>query len=169
MDSGALEDDLYCMPDGVVDCDFDNDGENDLLAGGDRSWLDLDGGGGGASELIDWINGGFPAEVDTHWWVAGQTGVANSVFQAVGDQVGSIVVLPIFDQLCPNYPTSAPDCATLIHTDDYIVDGGTGTSYFHIDGFAAFYISCVDAPGVHDAPPFSCRPFFFGALVASDG
>ena len=66
-DSDTIDDDVICNPpgepldDGFVDCDLDNDGENDveLLGGGDRSWLDLNGGGGGADELKDWVEGDY--------------------------------------------------------------------------------------------------------------
>jgi hypothetical protein len=44
-------------PEGFIDCDLDNDCTDELMAGGARSWLDLDGGGGGANELKDWISG----------------------------------------------------------------------------------------------------------------
>ncbi len=79
MDSKSSDEDFYCQdppnsgePDGALDCDYDDDGVNDLLAAGDRSWLDLDGGGGGSSELVDWINGGFPGEVYIHTWFGGR-------------------------------------------------------------------------------------------------
>ena len=55
-DSDTIGDDIVCdnpegpIGEGGVDCDLDDDGVNDvdLLGGGDRSWLDLNGGGGGA-------------------------------------------------------------------------------------------------------------------------
>ncbi len=40
---------------GTTDCDLDNDCVDELMTGGARSWLDLNGGGGGASELSNWI------------------------------------------------------------------------------------------------------------------
>ena len=43
---------------GKTDCDLNNDCIDELMTGGARSWLDLDGGGGGANELTDWIKNG---------------------------------------------------------------------------------------------------------------
>ena len=53
-DSETIEVETLCQSQGgTVDCDLDDNGEDDivLLSGGDRSWLDLNGGGGGAAEL----------------------------------------------------------------------------------------------------------------------
>jgi hypothetical protein len=41
----------------LIDCDLNNDCVDELMTGGARSWLDLNGGGGGANELKDWITG----------------------------------------------------------------------------------------------------------------
>jgi hypothetical protein len=149
MDSSALPDDLLynCISQGgILDCDFDDDGDDDLIANGDRSWLDLNGGGGGASELSDWIDNGFSGDLNEHTWLGGQPGVANSVFQTVGDHVGEIVLVPVFDIICDDYPD--PDCASDIHPQDTILTSAGGSYYFHVVSFAAFYISCVNAPGV---------------------
>jgi hypothetical protein len=111
MDSKKSNEDFYCqeppnsgLPAGTLDCDYDNDGINDILAGGDRSWLDLDGGGGGSSELVDWIGGGFPGTIHSHTWLGGQPGVANNVFHAAKERVGDIVILPVFDRYCDGVP-----------------------------------------------------------------
>ena len=163
MDSDPTEDDLYCqdppnsgLPAGTVDCDLDDDGFNDLLAGGDRSWLDLSGGGGGASDMRNWIRNGFPGTIEIHTWLGGQTGVANTVYQAAASRVGDEVVIPVFDTYCDGWPPSV--CPARVHAEDTIVaTGGTSTLYFHIISFSLFHITCVDAPGVpghcpgHDA------------------
>lgn len=148
MDSASTFDDLsqICAPDGWLLCDLDGDGDDDLIANGGRSWLDLDGSGGGASSLIDWIDGGFTGEIYAHTWLGGQNGVANSVFQAVGDVVGTFALLPIFDEICDNYPD--PACAGQMHGQDTIVYTSGSNYYYHVIGFAVFYIACVDAPGV---------------------
>lgn len=161
MDSQAQPDDLaaICQPDGWLDCDLDDDGDDDLIANGDRSWLDLDGGGGGSSELITWIDDGFPGLLSAHTWLGGQSGVANNVFQAAADHVGERVAIPVFDLICDDYPD--PDCAGDIHPEDTLVTSAGGSYYYHIIGFAAFYISCVNAPGV---PGPECP----GHQVASD-
>ncbi len=162
MDSKSSDEDFYCQdppnsgePDGALDCDYDDDGVNDLLAAGDRSWLDLDGGGGGSSELVDWINGGFPGEVYIHTWFGGQSGVANDVFQAAYDRTGDYVLFPVFDQYC-NQPGMLPEdaCPTLYHWEDdtTVPTGGAATLYYHIITFALFYIECVDAPPYGPCP-----------------
>jgi hypothetical protein len=148
-------------PTGTLDCDLDNDGIDDVLAGGNRSWLDLSGGGGGASELRDWIWNGFQGDIQTHTWFGGQTGVENSVFQAVGDIIGSIVWLPVFDSYCEGDPLTV--CPSSYHTnlpdppydgghDTIVYSGGTSQVYFHVIQFSAFRITCVVAPGV----PHTC-------------
>lgn len=175
VDSADIADDLVCEepppapgdpPDsGYVDCDLDDDGTNDLdvVSGGNRSWLDLDGGGGGASSLSDWITNGFDEPVTTHTWFAGQTGVAVSIYDTVFDDVlteDRDVVIPVFDQFCGGPPAS--DCPGLVHTtppdvysDTIVLSGGASTDYFHVISFAIFDVICVDA-GSHPGGGASC-------------
>ena len=161
VDSPTVADDTVCQdppnsgtPAGAVDCDIDDDGIDDLdvLSGGNRSWLDLDGGGGGAGSLSDWIQNGFQDEITIHTWFAGQTGVAVSVYDTTADnRLGDIVAIPVFDQYCGGYPNSS--CPGLVHPEDTIVDtGGSSTDYFHVISFSAFYVACVDA-GSHGPCP----------------
>jgi hypothetical protein len=149
MDAKSEPDDLTraCISGGgAIPCDLDGDGEDDLIANGDRSWLDLNGGGGGAVELSDWIDHGFPGVINSHTWLGPEPGVADSVFQTVGDHVGEIVVVPVFNLICNNYPSTT--CGSLMHPEDTIVPTSGGNYYYHVITFAAFYISCVNAPGV---------------------
>lgn len=140
--------DMICQPDGYLDCDLDDDNEDDLLSMGGRSWLDLSGGGGGANELVDWVNGDNVPPIGSHYWLAGQSGTANSVFQAVGDHVGEIVIVPVFDDFC--------DSDDVVNNCDWHEGdpqdinqvGAGGGINFHIVSFSLFYISCVNAPGV---------------------
>jgi hypothetical protein len=164
MDSATVEEETQCRKppncavgvdceiDGV-DCDIDDDDENDLepLSGGNRAWLDLDGGGGGASSLSEWVENGFPDDIDTHYWFAGQTGVALSVYNTVYEtQEGNDVIIPVFDLYCPDGPPdpetpSAGACPLLVHGNDTVVEtGGSSTDYFHIISFAVFHITCVE-------------------------
>ncbi len=149
MDSSSEPDDLedICQSNGGwLQCNLDGDPDDELIANGDRSWLDLDGGGGGSSELIDWINNGFSGEIDEGTWIGGQPGVANNVFQAAGDHVGEIVAIPVFNKICDDYPD--PRCAGLMESGDDIISTAGGNYYYRIVTFALFYIACVDAPGV---------------------
>jgi Flp pilus assembly protein TadG len=166
MDSVAEPGDLAAICDsdfGWLDCDLDNDGDDDLIANGGRSWLDLDGAGGGSSELVSWINNGFPDEINTPIWVGGQSGVANNVFQNAGGKVGEIVTVPVFDSICDDYPTTA--CG-LKDGDDIITTAG-GLYYHRVIGFAAFYITCVDAPGLGTSCPGKDYAVDLGAIAAN--
>lgn len=169
MDSQNLNDDFYCKdpdptsptygtPEGALDCDLNDDGVNDVMAGGNRSWLDLSGGGGGAADLKNWIWNGYPFDVYPHTWFSGQTGVENSVFQAVGDITGSVVWLPVFDHYCEGDPlTECPDEVDWDLSPDPPYEDGrdiityTGAAsqvYYHVIQFSAFRVTCVYAPGV---------------------
>jgi Flp pilus assembly protein TadG len=163
MDSISATEDYYCQdppnsgqPAGAIDCDLDNDGFNDVLGQGGRSWLDLTNQGGGAADLIRWING-TEVYISTHMWRMGQQGVANSVFQAVGNQVGKELVMPVFDYFCTRSVTpSCPNIEGLWHDeDDYPGGGGTSATWYHIISFSIFHITCVDAPGA-GTPPGGC-------------
>lgn len=149
MNSLAQPDDLSAICQsggGWLDCDLDDDGDDDLIANGDRSWLDLNGGGGGSSELVDWVHNGFPGDIYEHTWLGGQSGVENNVFQAAGDIAGQIAAIPVYDLICDDYPD--PRCASSVHPSDTLSSSAGGNYYYHIIGFAGFYISCVNAPGV---------------------
>jgi hypothetical protein len=153
MDSESLDDDFLCQdppnsgtPAGALDCDLDNNGLDELLAEGNRSWLDLNGGGGGSSELVDWVEEGFDGDIFIHNWYGGQAGVANDVFQAAHKRIDDIVVIPVFDMFCEGVPEL--DCPTDYHTgtDTTVASGGASETYFHVISFAGFVITCVDAP-----------------------
>lgn len=160
----------FCIPypGGTVDCDLNNDGVNDIGLDGDRSWLDLSGAGGGANDLKTWIRYGYSDPIHMHTWIPEQSGVDTSIFMAVNDyQVGRVVLVPVFNAICEGDPMSPANqnCLTTAHVevpldpgdvDTIVYTSGTSTKYFHIVGFANFYITCVDAgsgkgcPG-HDA------------------
>lgn len=147
-DSNDIEMDTLCQdefgePVGAVDCDLDGDGEDNinLLAGGDRSWLDLNGDGGGAAELIDWIEGDFEdLYVRPHTWVPVQSGVTGSVYDNVYDHIIDVpVVLPIFDLFWPDgYPPQP------LHPGDD-VKGDDPQDYYHIIAFSNWVTTCVDS------------------------
>lgn len=157
MDSLSYDEDFNCIEDdpvnGYLICDLDGDGESDWVASGGRSWVDLDGRSSedncyptsteGASELSNWITNGYPCDLRTHTWVPEQTGLSSSIFQNVEDrrQTNPLVVLPVFDDFCDDgLPNIA--CPSKWHSD---VDNTHEhqPTYFHIEGFSAFYITCV--------------------------
>ena len=149
-DSDQVTDDVVCNdPGGTpatggVNCDLDNDGVNDveILGGGDRSWLDLNGGGGGAAELIDWVEGDYAnLAVSPHDWVSAQTGVTASVYDAVYDHIlQNDVVVPVFDAVHPD----GPPPASWPHAQDDII-GSEPHDYFHIASFSYWRTTCVDS------------------------
>jgi hypothetical protein len=170
MDTDSLPDGVegICFPDGVMDCDFNDDGKNDFLGKGDASWLDLNGGGGGSNELVDWVHNGYnEGTIRIHTWIPSQPGDDVNIFHAAADHVGEIVLLPIFNQHCVGNPFEEVDefgnhyCLDAAHTffpldppeipEDIFVEG-TANTYYHIIGFAFFYISCVDAPAEQTCP-----------------
>lgn len=169
-DSDTITDDILCMnppnsgtPAGTVDCDLDDDGEDDaiLLGGGDRSWLDLNGGGGGAAELIDWIQGDYAGLwVGPHYWVPVQTGVTGSVYDAVFDDIlNKRVVMPIFDDFCPGGPPPQGGACSALHTaldgPDFIADtviSNDPQDYYHIKAFSYWVTTCVESGGHGPCP-----------------
>jgi hypothetical protein len=135
---------------GALDCDLNNDGVDEILAGGDRSWLDLDGtvddsGSQGSSELVDWINNGFGGEIFPHTWLPDQTGVATNVFSSVWDSLlNRDVIIPVFDKHCDGDPRITGGCEWDGDAVDTIKEMSSASPvYYHIIGFATFHITCV--------------------------
>ena len=172
MDSETASTD-HCYPIGLIDCDFDDDGQLDLLVGGDRSWLDVNGadnsgpGCAGAGELGCWIEGGYSDTVFSHTWAPEQSGVAvGAIFDAAYDtydpracttRCGATLILPVFDVSCDGDPQDPVSCG-LWHDGEDVMAGGTpcpsGQSCFHIITFAGFVIDCVSTgPGATKACP----------------
>jgi Flp pilus assembly protein TadG len=175
MDSLTYNDDIHCQqdtPPGPVNCDFDSppDGEADFLAAGGRSWVDLDGAlaandcggsGEGSDELRDWIRDGYPCTLDRHVWIPEGPGNQNNVFAAVYDKwwpvrnTGLLVVIPVFDEFCPDGAPSTCGYDLTLHPDT-IKQGSGSQSTFHIIDFAAFVITCVRLD--NNDPPTSAFP-----------
>lgn len=163
-DSQTIEEDILCDTSQAgtcegdvcyVNCDIDGDGVDDLepLSGGNRSWLDLDGGGGG--NLADWVTDGFEDPVYIHTWYGGKTGVDTSVYIATKTLEGKEVVVPVFDDFCPaQFDPPGPlntDCTWHAGQDTTIGETG-GVDYFHVISFGLFRISCVDKGGSGSCP-----------------
>jgi hypothetical protein len=174
MDSGTTANET-CMPPfgtGTINCDVDGDNKVDLLGSGDRSWLDLNGGGGGASSLRDWIHYGYAPGLPIHIWVSGASGVEASTFQAVEDYQCNwckvalasrqiVVGVPVFNATCTTRnPLTNQACKDYAHrppfeltdTDTVVHLSGNNEIYYHVAGFARFYISCVFSGGQQVCP-----------------
>lgn len=125
------------------------------MAGGARSWLDLNGSGGGANELKDWIlstcdpNKPAPPVIQVHTWVPEESGVATSIFHSTAScLVGKDVILPVFNKVCnglPDVPATNPE--TLAQCNAWTEDNQniitSSTLNFHVISFSAFHITCV--------------------------
>jgi hypothetical protein len=132
-----------------TDCDLDNDCIDELITGGARSWLDLDGSGGGANELKDWLMNGFDDPIWPHTWLPEESGVATSIFHtAAVAVVGDDVTLPVFNKICDKYPNkpvtdaaeSTDSCS--FAPQDNLTKAGTNMN-FHVVTFATFHVTCV--------------------------
>lgn len=157
MDSDTVNNDFTCqdppnsgLPANTLDCDLDNDGVNEVLAGGNRSWLNLDGGSGGASEFNRWITTGESPMVYEQRWYGGTPGVRDTVFSSIELRVGDIVAIPVFDKFCDAWPYES--CATT-DLNDPVVNSSTDNLYFHVVTFAPFQITCVYGGGNDAACP----------------
>ncbi|MDY6867185.1 MAG: pilus assembly protein TadG-related protein [Chloroflexota bacterium] len=149
--------------DTAITCDLDGNGKMDIEGAGNRGWLDLNGGGGGASEIRNWVINGFDGTILPHTWLAGQPGQQNSTFQAVRDyRVGDVVMIPVFNALCDDKnPTSNQTCMDAAHASPFPSEPATGDisegghkPTFHIITFSPFYISCAHVKKSDYCPGF---------------
>jgi hypothetical protein len=136
----------YVAPN-TTDCDLDNDCIDELMTGGARSWLDLNGGGGGAHELTNWIINGFPDPIPPHKWIPEESGVATSIFHTAAKYaVGKDVILPVFNNICNGFPNIHVDeelgaQCTYGNDDDRSIAGPSMN--FHVITFSQFHVTCV--------------------------
>lgn len=142
-------------------CDLDGDGAIDLLGSGDRSWLDL-----GIGNLKDSIDALYALELNIHTWVPGKTGVNASVLDTIENKIISakkVVMIPVVNAVCPKgVGVNSTECQNLAHTGDTglplepgetdTVIGENGNTYYHIVGFAPFYVTCVRKGGSDKCP-----------------
>lgn len=141
-----------------IDCDINNDCIDELMTGGARAWIDLNGDpGGGANELIEWISDpdSLP-EINVHDWLPSQVAVTTSVFKAAIDLVGKDVILPVFNNTCttgePDIYYELSEAELLAGTEpqdhctytqlDNLDKVGSSVNY-HIYSFSAFHVTCV--------------------------
>ena len=133
---------------GKIDCDMDNDCADELVTGGARSWLDLDGSQGGVNDLKDWIcKYQTPPVISPHMWLPSENGVSTSVFHSVaGCVVGQDVTLPVFNNTCNGVPNIFVNPETQAQCtygpDDNLSRAASYTNY-HIITFAKFHITCI--------------------------
>ena len=161
MDKIAVNQETYCKEnldigdpayDNAITCDLDGDGKNDIEGGGNRGWLDLNNGGGGAADLRDWIINGLDFPILPHTWLSGQAGTVTNVFEAIKDyRQGEVVLIPVFNSYCDDSdPIANAVCMEIAHADPFPDEPSTGdidnagqAPKFHVISFDAFYVSCV--------------------------
>lgn len=172
MDEISTNEDTLCKEDldpgdplysTAITCDLDGDGKMDIEGAGNRGWLDLSGGGGGAAEIREWIRDGFDSIISPHTWLSGQPGQQNKNFQAMRDyRVGDVVLIPVFNAICDdNHPLSNPACMAAAHADPFPPEPASGDTavsdkkpMFHIITFTPFYISCAHVKHSEYCPGF---------------
>jgi len=146
----------------AIKCDLNNDGKNDIEGGGNRGWLDLNNGGGGASDMRNWIINGLNFPLSPHTWLVGQTGTIPNVYEAIKDyRQGKVVKIPIFTAICNDTdPTNNTACMAAAHLSpwpsgiDSDPSGGSKPK-FHVVTFDSFYISCVHTKTSDYCPGFA--------------
>ena len=128
-------------------------GSLSCLGGGfgtsDRGWLNLDGDSPNDAELSQWITEGFDETISIHTWYPGSTGTKANVYKDVLE--GHVYLVPVFNEICTKYPIT-PACITAADglnptITDESVYGNSNPIYFHVNGFSAFYVSCVKPEG----------------------
>lgn len=141
---------------GSINCDINGDGIDDIITGGNKSWLDLNGGGGGASQLKNWVNGIGVPEITIHSWLGGQQGNDTTVYKAVEGLTNPLVLIPVFNGYCTQNPDAMPICELTLHDpippEEKVIAVGGNSAYFHIIGISAFYVTCVDDGGAEKCP-----------------
>jgi len=126
---------------GEIDCDLDNDCSDDVFGAGDKTWLDLDGGGTNTTELNQIIRGEKKITVSAHTWVGSGTGEVNSLYKTLKEYEGDQFIIPIFNHVCGQ---NIEECAEYQRVGgDIVYTTGTGKQYYHIKEFALFRITCV--------------------------
>lgn len=147
----------------AITCDLNGDGKNDIEGDGNRGWLDLNNGGGGTSELRNWIRYGLNSPISPHTWLSGETGNVTPLYQAMKDyRRGQVVWIPVFNALCDDKnPTSNSACMDAAHAAGFPpvppggdIDMAGSKPKFHVVTFDAFYVSCVHIHSSDFCPGF---------------
>ena len=118
-ESFAVWDDDKILDCTVYDCDFDDDGHDDIVVGGDRGWLDFSEvvedpyydpcvqPGCGANELKCHILNDNGALIDLPKCIPGDSGVKAAAWHAADSRTGDEVRIPLYESI---------GCATADHT-----------------------------------------------------
>lgn len=99
-----------------------------IIVGGQRGWLNFNGGNVSNDELRDWMLYGYNGRVETGMWINGDPGTRSSAVQAAGERIGQVIIVPIYDTVRPG-------------------QNGNGTLDYHIVGFGAFRVTAMNWQG----------------------
>lgn len=132
----------------VYDCDLNDDGRSDIVAGGYRAWMDFstaqypyadscDQPGCGASELACRIANDYDGQLTLPVCIAGDEGVKAGVQNAVNSRIGDSVRIPVYDGYCGGGPGGG--CGSgLYHVVEFgciVVLGWTTVRFEPLDGY----------------------------------
>jgi len=148
MDEDKTVDDVTCIEDnptypGALVCDNDGDGESDFRFGGARGWLYVE----GKLKPQDVLKDGYDGTITPVIWLPSDNGNLSVAFMAARDyQVGQVVLVPVYNQLCEGTYNSTNQTIGSCSTAGDDVSPGTGDQkYYRVITFAPFYITCVHA------------------------
>jgi len=99
-----------------------------VIVGGQRGWLNFNGGSVSNDELKDWMLYGYEGRVETGMWINGDPGTRSSAVQAAGERIGQIIIIPIYDTVRPG-------------------QNGSGSLDYHVVGFGAFRVTAMNWQG----------------------
>lgn len=154
-----IKNDYPCAPAGTtpglgyLDCDLDNycpsgptSCTNDVIGGGgQRDWLALEDDSCSEADLKRWVNPneGFGGTLAIHTWTRGCIGDKDVTYKEIAKwDVGLDVILPIYNEICPDDPSTNASC--VVHSNDTIYHNIGGASpYYHIIDFSKIHLTCV--------------------------
>lgn len=93
-----------------------------IVAGGQRGWLNFDGGSVSAIELERWVRHGYNEEIEVDTYVNGTPGTNTSALQVMNEHRNKIIFVPIYDITRPT-------------------EIGNGKLDYHIVAFGAFRVT----------------------------
>jgi hypothetical protein len=121
--------------------------------GGDRGWVYLDQGKKPKDVIGEGPNANY--NLNPHTWLTGDPGNMAANYGKMGDFVGEVVLVPLYNYVCSKGPSGENHtCVTEAHAspwpsgeDDFSKMDKTNKRNYHIVTFQPFYITCIDKKG----------------------
>lgn len=104
-----------------------------IIIGGNRGWLNFDGGDVGNDEIKEWMASGFGGNKSVGEWINGSPGTRTSSFKSA--QIGQRLIIPMYDNIRSRDDRPEGE------------DIGNGSIDYQIVAFAAFRVTGVDNDG----------------------